>query len=110
MARRIGLGGVRVSRARERVLAIADFPCGRSFFAAGEIQGKDCFGATPKVRAGPALARETRALPRRGFRASTLFLHHENKRADQRGGEQEPDALQRPNIIGHQDFTDTLNS
>src|SRR5438105_4305834 len=25
---------------------------------------KDCFGATPKVRAGLALARETRALPR----------------------------------------------
>src|SRR6266498_318576 len=51
-----------------------------------------------------------RALPRRGFRASPLFLHHENKRADQCGGEQEPDALQRPNIIGHQDFTDALNS
>src|SRR6266568_5247800 len=52
----------------------------------------------------------TRRIRRRGFRASPLFLHHENKRADQRGGEQEPDALQRPNIIGHQDFTDTLNS
>ncbi|PYJ26976.1 MAG: hypothetical protein DME89_10670 [Verrucomicrobia bacterium] len=53
-----GLGSARVSRAGERVLAVADF----SFTAASSLrtgfEGKDCFGATPKP------ARETRALPR----------------------------------------------
>ena len=31
------------------------------------------------------------------------------KRADQRGGQQQPDALQRPDVIGHQHFADPLD-
>src|SRR4029453_15437743 len=34
-----------------------------------------------------------------------LFLHHKNERADQRGGKEQPDALQRPDGNGHQHFT-----
>jgi len=87
MAQRIGLGSARVSRAGKRVLAIADFPCEYSFFAAEEIQGKDCFGATPK----PTHA--TRALPKRAIRASSPFLHHKNERTNQCRGKKNPDAL-----------------
>jgi hypothetical protein len=50
------LGSARVSRAGERVLAIADFAFDSSLTAAG-LSKKDCFGATPKP------TRETRALP-----------------------------------------------
>ncbi len=56
-------GSARVSRAGDRVLAIANFPSISRLFAASGSQRKDCFGATPKVRAGLALARGTRALP-----------------------------------------------
>jgi serine protease Do len=51
-------GRARVSRAGERVLAIANFPCGVRILTAGGIEEKDCFGATPKP------ARGTGALPR----------------------------------------------
>jgi serine protease Do len=57
-------GSARVSRVGERVLAIANFTLDSRLFAEGGSQTKDCFGATPKVRAGLALARVTRALPR----------------------------------------------
>ena len=40
---------------------------------------------------------------------SALFLHHENERADQCGGQQHADALQRPNVTGHQHFADSLH-
>ncbi len=50
-------GSARVSRAGERVLAIANFPSISRLFAASGSQRKDCFGATPKP------ARGTRALP-----------------------------------------------
>ena len=90
MARRkIGLGSARVSRAGERVLAIADF-------------SKDCFGETPKP------ARETRALPGQEIRASTLLLHHKNESPNERDSENEANALQRPDKIGHQNFADSL--
>ena len=48
----------RVSRAGERVLAIANFPQGPFIVDDNGNQTKDRFGATPKP------ARETRALPR----------------------------------------------
>ena len=60
------LGSARVSRAGERVLAIANFPRTARLFTASGIQRKDCFGATPKP------ARGTRALPRRAI--ATLIL------------------------------------
>ena len=52
------LGSARVSRAGERVLAIADFSLNPPLPHLSRDRGKDCFGATPKP------ARETRALPR----------------------------------------------
>jgi hypothetical protein len=54
-------GSARVSRAGDRVLAIANF----SRFPTAidnEFQRKECFGETPKP------ARETRALPRMSMR------------------------------------------
>ena len=54
---RCRLGSARVSRAGERVLAIANFPSIPPRVR-GRISGKACFGATPKS------TRETRALPR----------------------------------------------
>lgn len=48
---------------------------------------KACFGATPKQ------ARETRALPGRRILPSALLLHYQHKGANERGGEDEPDAL-----------------
>ena len=60
------MGSTRVSRAGERVLAIANFPSQFVTSPSSDVQKKDRFGATPKP------ARETRALPRvRG----TLYLH-----------------------------------
>ena len=57
-----GLGSARVSRAGERVLAIADFSLNPPLPHLSRDRGKDCFGATPKP------TRETRALPEhRGY-------------------------------------------
>jgi serine protease Do len=61
-------GGARISRAGERVLAIANFPCGARIVTAGGTERKDCFGATPKP------ARGTRALPRHAFCALATSL------------------------------------
>src|SRR6266478_9549852 len=61
-------GSARVSRAGERVLAIANFPCGARIVTAGGTERKDCFGATPKP------ARGTRALPRHAFCALATSL------------------------------------
>ena len=47
---------------------------------------------------------------RLGASVSPLLLHHENQCADQRSGEKKPDALQWPDITGHQRFTDSFNS
>jgi hypothetical protein len=52
-----GLGSARVSRAGERVLAIANFSLDSILLTETGTEKKDCFGATPKP------ARETRALP-----------------------------------------------
>jgi hypothetical protein len=52
-----GLGSARVSRAGERVLAIANFSWDSILLIEAGTETKDCFGATPKP------ARETRALP-----------------------------------------------
>jgi len=41
--------------------------------------------------------------------SSALFLHHQMKRADQGRGQQNSDALERPDIIGHQQFADSLD-
>src|SRR5438309_2218517 len=57
------LGNARVSRAGERVLAIANFHFRAGLLAADGTQTKDYFGATPKP------ARGTRALPIRTIRA-----------------------------------------
>ena len=57
------LGSARVSRAGERVLAIANFHFRAGLLAADGTQTKDYFGATPKP------ARGTRALPIRAIRA-----------------------------------------
>src|SRR4051794_16835451 len=46
--------------------------------------------------------------PERG-NASPLFLHHENESADQRRGEEEADALERPDVIGHEHLPDALH-
>jgi hypothetical protein len=54
------LGRARVSRAGERVLAIANFPPWINIPRSNRNLRKDCFGATPKP------ARETRALPNAG--------------------------------------------
>src|SRR5437764_8901821 len=54
----VALGSARVSRAGERVLAIANFSSDASMFTPARIQREDCFGATSKP------TRETRALPR----------------------------------------------
>ncbi len=67
-------GSARVSRAGERVLAPANFPSISRLFAASGSQRKDCFSATPKVRAGLALARGTRALPGTVRRALVVAL------------------------------------
>ena len=61
-------GSARVSRAGERILAIANFPFISRFFAASGSQRKDCFGATPKP------ARGTRALPGTVRRALVVAL------------------------------------
>jgi hypothetical protein len=90
IAGRIGLGSARASRAGDRVLAIVNFL-------------KDCFGETPKP------ARETRALPRRRIRTSPFFLHHQHEGADERGSEDESDALQWPDVIGHERFADLFH-
>ena len=57
------LGSARVSRAGERVLAIANFHFRAGLLAADGTQTKDYFGATPKP------VRGTRALPIRAIRA-----------------------------------------
>jgi serine protease Do len=57
------LSSARVSRAGERVLAIANFHFRAGLLAADGTQTKDYFGATPKP------ARGTRALPIRAIRA-----------------------------------------
>jgi hypothetical protein len=56
-------GSERVSRVGDSVLAIADFPLPIPSVVGDSFATKDCFGATPKVRAGLAFTRETRALP-----------------------------------------------
>jgi hypothetical protein len=56
--RLLRLGSARVSRAGERVLAIANFARDCSLLLLERITREDCFGATPKP------ARGTRALPR----------------------------------------------
>jgi serine protease Do len=71
---RRSLGSARVSRAGEQVLAIANFPLDSLLFAADGSQRKDCFGTTPKVRAGLALARGTRVLPGTASRALITAL------------------------------------
>ena len=63
----VALDSARVSRAGERVLAIAKFLVGFSTLAARASRIKDCFGATPKP------ARETRALPLRGAIVDLIF-------------------------------------
>jgi hypothetical protein len=59
------MGSACVSRAGERVLAIADFSVNPPLPHLSRDRGKDYFGATPKP------ARETRALP--GHRAYINF-------------------------------------
>ena len=49
---RRSLGSARVSRAGERVLAIADFSRQSRSPPSNESQGKACFGATPKPTRG----------------------------------------------------------
>src|SRR5262245_37654305 len=100
MVRRSGLGSARVSRAGERVVAIAGFFCDFSIPSLHETSRKDCFGATPKP------ARGTRALP---LSVSSLLLHHQNERTYECGGQEDPHALQRPNIAGHQCLPDLLD-
>src|SRR5262249_52148055 len=92
-----GLCSARVWRAGERILATADFRCDFSTPSVHETSGRDCFGATPKPTRG------TRALP---MSVSSLFLHHEHEGADEGGGQEEPNALQRPDVGGHQCLAD----
>ena len=54
-------------------------------------------------------AGETRALPEKNRVPSAFLLHHQNERANERGGEDEPDALQRPDVIGHEHFADPFD-
>src|SRR5438309_2300655 len=88
--REIGLGSARVSRAGFGV------PPKQSF-------GKFAIARTRSP------ARETRALPGRRLRASALLLHYQHERADQRDSENEANALQRPDVIGHERFADPLH-
>src|SRR5215208_7951564 len=62
------LGSARVSRAGERVPAIANFSFNSPMFIPARIQRKANFGATPKP------ARETRALPRGAICALVVTL------------------------------------
>src|SRR5262249_41162008 len=111
MTRRSGLGSARVSRAGERILATADFRCDFSTPSVHETSGRDCFGATPLQRMRSKRqafqpTRGTRALP---MSVSSLFLHHEHEGADEGGGQEEPNALQRPDVGGHQCLADLLD-
>ena len=56
-------GSARVSRAGDGVLAIADFSFELPRALRDSPTAEVRFGKTPKVRAGLAIARETRALP-----------------------------------------------
>src|SRR5882724_11159128 len=80
----IGLGSARVSRAGFGVALKHSFVLIQSAAKSADLRRKFAIARTRSVRAGLALARETRALSRRGLRASSLFLHHEDERADQR--------------------------
>ena len=62
------LGSARVSRAGERVYAIANFPFYARPFIANGIQREDCFGRMPKP------ARKMRALPRGAICALVVAL------------------------------------
>src|SRR2546423_7351009 len=86
----IGLGSARVSRAGFGALAETRFGSSRS-------RGRDRQHA------------RARTLPRKESRSSSLFLHHQNERADERRGQQEADALERPPVIRHQDFADAFD-
>jgi len=56
-------GSGRVLPVGDNVLATADFPLQIPSGVGDSFATKDCFGATPKVRAGLAFTREPRALP-----------------------------------------------
>src|ERR1700719_2692312 len=54
----------------------------------------------------PSPTSETLALP--GVSASSFLLHHEDERANQRSGEQQTHALERPDVVRHQHFADSF--
>jgi hypothetical protein len=80
IGQQLGLGSADVSRGNARPARIDRVPAMANFL-------KDCFGATPKP------ARETHALPGRRILPSALLLHYQHEGANERGGEDEPDAL-----------------
>ena len=75
------MGSARVSRAGERVLAIANFSCAFEPGLRFVVQEKACFGATPlqRIRSnGHAFqpARVTRALPNPAFAHAAIPAHY----------------------------------
>src|ERR1700719_647977 len=64
------------------------------------------FGVSPK-QASRKFAMARTPSPRAA--ASPFLLHDEDERADQRGGQDQADALQRPDVIGHELFADALD-
>jgi hypothetical protein len=95
---RFGLGSARASRAGGRALAIADFSqrTKKPKFVLARRQNQH--------------ARRVRS-PDEELCAvtSTLLLHHENERADERRGKDKANALQRPDVIGHEGLADLTN-
>ena len=86
------LGSARLWRAGDRLQAIATFHC----HTANKLHVEEV-----RFRRIRKPARCNRALPRCVTQPSLFFLHHQHKRADEGGGQEEPDALQRPHITRH---------
>ena len=86
------LGSARLWRAGDRLQAIANFPC----HTANKLHVEEV-----RFRRMRKPARCNRALPKRLTPPSLFFLHDEHERTDEGGGQEEPDALQRPHITRH---------
>ena len=86
------LGSARLWRAGDRLQAIANFHCHTA---------DKPYVEEVRFRRMRKPARCNRALPRCATPPSLFFLHDEHEGADEGGGQEEPDALQRPHITSH---------
>ena len=83
--------GRRGDLAIPKAFAIANFHCHTNKLNAEEV----------RFRRMRKPARCNRALPRRETPPSLFFLHYEHEGADEGGGQEQTDALQRPHITSH---------